>query len=100
MWLARHTPEKVMPLLQKVIEGAKEEFADAVANGGGIYGIGYCFGAKYILILAGERPGAIAWGQTVPKDLEQGTVKHAPLIKAGAIAHGKSINSKRRIGNC
>jgi dienelactone hydrolase len=60
MWLARHTPEKVLPLLHKVVEGAKEEFADAVSNGGGIYGVGYCFGAKYILILAGENSDPFA----------------------------------------
>ena len=34
-----------MPILQRFIAGAKEEFADAVANGGGIYAVGYCFGA-------------------------------------------------------
>lgn len=94
MWLARHTPEKVMPLLQKVIEGAKEEFADAAASGGGIYGVGYCFGAKYILILAGERPDTVAWGQAAPKDVEQGAVKHTPLIKAGAIAHGTDVTKE------
>lgn len=87
MWLARHTPEKVLPLLHKVVEGAKEDFADAVANGGGIYGVGYCFGAKYILILAGEHPDTVAWGQAAPTDVEQGTVKKAPVLKAAAIAH-------------
>lgn len=94
MWLARHTPEKVMPILHKVIGGAKEEFADAVANGGGIYGVGYCFGAKYILILAGEHPDTVAWGQEAPKDVEQGTVKKAPVIKAGAIAHGTMVTKE------
>lgn len=87
MWLARHTPEKVLPILHKVIEGAKEEFADAVANGGGIYGVGYCFGAKYILILAGEHPDPITAGEGAPKDEEQGVIKKEPLIRAGAIAH-------------
>jgi dienelactone hydrolase len=91
MWLARHTPEKVLPVLHKVIEGAKEEFADAVANGGGIYGVGYCFGAKYILILAGELPDTVAWGQAQPGDEEQGTVKKEPVLKAGAIAHGTMV---------
>ncbi|PBP17553.1 alpha/beta-Hydrolase [Diplocarpon rosae] len=33
MWLARQTPEKVLPIIHKVIEAAKDEFADAVANG-------------------------------------------------------------------
>lgn len=85
MWLARHTPEKVLPILEKVVEGAREEFADAVANGGGIYGVGYCFGAKYILILAGEQadPHAAAL-----KDEEQGAPqKKGPVLRAGAIAH-------------
>lgn len=87
MWLAYHTPEKVLPLLHKVIEAAKEEFADAIANGGGIYGIGYCFGARYIAILSGEHPDAVAWAQEAPKDEEQGVVKKEPVLKAGAIAH-------------
>jgi dienelactone hydrolase len=93
MWLARHTPEKVLPLLHKVIESAKEEFADAIANGGGIYGVGYCFGAKYVLILGGEHPDTVAWGQT-PKDEEQGVVKQEPLIKVGALAHGVDITKE------
>lgn len=85
MWLARHTPEKVMPILHRVIEGAKEEFADAVANGGGIYAVGYCFGAKYVLILGGEQLETVH----APTDEEQGLATRAPLIKAGAIAHGR-----------
>ena len=88
MWLARQTPEKVMPILQKVIEGAKEEFADAVANGGGIYAIGYCFGGKYVLLLGSDMPDTAAAGSQAPKDEEQGAAKPAPLIKAGALAHG------------
>jgi dienelactone hydrolase len=46
MWLARQTPEKVLPILHKVIDAARDEFADAVANGGGIYSVGYCFGGR------------------------------------------------------
>ncbi|KAF2734724.1 dienelactone hydrolase family protein-like protein [Polyplosphaeria fusca] len=87
MWLAYHTPEKVLPLLHKVIEAAKEEFADAIANGGGIYGVGYCFGARYILILAGEHSDTALWGQEQPKDEEQGGAKKEPLLKVGAVAH-------------
>jgi dienelactone hydrolase len=93
MWLARHTPETVLPLLHKVIEGAKEEYADAVANGGGIYGIGYCFGAKYILILAGENSDPFA-AQAQSKDEEQGAVKKEPILKAGAIAHGTMVTKE------
>ena len=55
MWLARHTGEKVIPILMRVIEAAKSEFADALAGGDGIYGVGYCFGAKYILHLGAEK---------------------------------------------
>ena len=94
MWLARQTPEKVLPVLQKVIEGAKEEFADAVANGGGIYAVGYCFGGKYVCLLAAEMPDSAAHGQAPPKDEEAGMVKAGPLIKAGALAHGTLITTE------
>jgi dienelactone hydrolase len=90
MWLARHTPEKVLPLLHKVIDAAKEEFADAVANGGGIYGVGYCFGAKYILLLGGEHADITAV-QSKQGDEEQGNTKNGPFIKAGAVAHGAQV---------
>ncbi|KAI4183894.1 MAG: hypothetical protein L6R41_005116 [Letrouitia leprolyta] len=93
MWLARHTPEKVLPLLHKVIEGVKDEFADAVANGDGIYAVGYCFGGKYVLLLGSELPDTVAKGQAT-KDEEQGVVKGGPQIKAGAIAHGTLITKE------
>ena len=90
MWLARQTPEKVMPILRKVIEGAKEEFADAIASGGGLYAVGYCFGAKYVLLL-----GADAAADAAPaKDEEQGLAKAEPIIKVGAIAHGTLIEPR------
>ena len=88
MWLARQTPEKVLPILQKVIEGAKEEFADAVANGGGMYAVGYCFGGKYVLLLAADDAFGTAANRP-PKDEEQAVTKEGPIIKAGALAHGK-----------
>lgn len=92
MWLARHTPEKVLPRLLRVIESAKEEFADAIANGGGIYAVGYCVGAKYVLLLAGEHAESTFWGQSEAGDTEeQGMVKQGPLIKAGAIAHAAQV---------
>lgn len=90
MWLARQTQEKVLPIINKVIEGAKEEFADAVANGGGIYAVGYCFGGKYVLLLGSELPDTVAKGQAT-KDEEQGMTNVEPQIKAGAIAHGTLI---------
>ena len=91
MWLARQTREKVLPVLLKVIEGAKEEFADAVANGGGIYAVGYCFGGKYVLLLGSELPDTVAHGQATD-DVEQGVVKTEPMIKAGALAHGELVS--------
>lgn len=88
MWLARQTPEKVLPIIKKIIEGAKEEFADAVANGDGVYAAGYCCGGKYLLLLASESSSNETAGQTA-KDEKQGVVNTGPLIKAGALAHGK-----------
>lgn len=90
MWLARHTAEKIMPILHRVIEAAKDEFADAIASGGGIYAVGYCFGGTYVLRLAGEHPDTVMQGQAV-KDEEEGVVKTGPLIKAGAMAHGTLV---------
>ena len=90
MWLARQTQEKVLPILRKVIEGAKEEFADAVANGGGVYAVGYCFGGKYVCLLGSVLPATVAHGQGL-KDEEQGMAKEEPVIRAGAFAHGMGI---------
>lgn len=92
MWLARHTPEKVLPILQKVISAVKEEFADAVAHGDGIYAVGYCFGAKYVLLLGSELHADVAAGQrSAETEAEEGMVKKGPQIKTGAIAHGTQI---------
>jgi len=93
MWLARQTPEKVLPIIHKVIDAAKDEFADAVANGGGIYSVGYCFGGRMTLLLAGEKPDPVLWGQQV-KDEEAGVVKKGPYIKAGAIAHATLVSKE------
>lgn len=90
MWLARHTPEKILPILSKVIEGAREEFADAIASGEGIYCVGYCLGAKYCLQLAGERAALFAGSQKLA-DEETGLVRNGPHIKAGAVAHGTLV---------
>ena len=107
MWLARHTPEKILPVIHKVLDGAKEEFADAVANGDGIYGVGYvscslhevhippidifkCTGGRIILLLASEKPNTVLWGQKQTNE-EVGIAKKGPLIKAGAIAHASLV---------
>ncbi|KAI9710493.1 MAG: hypothetical protein M1820_002629 [Bogoriella megaspora] len=93
MWLARHTPEKVLPILQDVLEKCKEEFADAVANGGGVYAVGYCFGAKYVLLLGSELKDTVAWGEK-PRDEEKGVKTKEPGIKVGALAHGTMITKE------
>jgi dienelactone hydrolase len=94
MWLARQTPEKVLPIIHKVIEASKDEFADSVANGGGIYSVGYCFGGRMTLLLAGEKPDTVAWGQAPAKDEEAGVVRKGPFIKAGAIAHATLVGKE------
>ncbi len=88
MWLARQTPEKVLPILHKVVKGAKEEFADAVAGGGGVYGVGYCFGGRYVCLLAGEA------SEHKSEDEGELVANNAPLIKAGALAHGTLISKE------
>nr|POE48043.1 hydrolase tropi [Quercus suber] len=91
MWLAYHTPEKVLPILTRVIASAKEEFGDAVANGEGIYAVGYCFGAKYALLL-GSAGTDSETTTTTASEAEQGLAKPTgPLIKVATIAHGTQI---------
>jgi dienelactone hydrolase len=97
MWLARHTEEKVMPILEKVIDAAKGEFADAVGNGGGIYAVGYCFGARYVLLLASQRVQTQQGGWTgvqKPTDEEAGQEANTrgPYIKAGSLAHATLVS--------
>jgi dienelactone hydrolase len=102
MWLARHTEEKVLPILHKVLHASKEEFADAVANGGGVYAVGYCFGGRYVLLLGSETPAA-ASAETAaetqqakpnPQATEPAVAAAAaePLIKAGALAHATLVS--------
>ncbi|GAP89553.2 putative dienelactone hydrolase [Rosellinia necatrix] len=100
MWLARHTEEKVLPILEKVIHASEGEFADAVGNGGGIYAVGYCFGGRYVLLLASERTASqTSWtGAQKQPDEEagegQGPTKRGPTIKAGAVAHATLVSSE------
>jgi dienelactone hydrolase len=116
MWLARHTEEKVMPLLHKVIEASRDEFADAISGGGGIYAVGYCFGGRYVLLLAGERPApssggslpspwGLVGGSSAPKPAEGGNDEEAnkpktvgPYIKAGALAHATLVSPGDFVG--
>lgn len=93
LWLARQTPEKVLPIIHGVLAQAKEEFADAVAHGGGVYAVGYCFGGKYVLTLAGERAASVMTGQEATgATAEDGMVKRGPEIKAGVCAHGTMVS--------
>lgn len=91
MWLARHTPEKVLPIIRGVLSQAREEFADAVAHGDGVYGVGYCFGGRYVLVLAGERAESITSGHNAQGKEEEGMSRKTPEIKAGVCAHGTLV---------
>jgi dienelactone hydrolase len=98
MWLARHTPEKVLPLLRKALAGIKEEFADAVSHGGGVHAVGYCFGAKYVLLLAAAETSSsdnenndAAKQAPSEEQLEEGHARSAPEITVAAIAHGTQV---------
>ncbi|KAK8143048.1 hypothetical protein G3M48_007813 [Beauveria asiatica] len=84
MWLARVTPDRVLPVLHKVLDAARDSYADAVKQGGGIYAVGYCVGARFVLLLGKqtEETGA---------DEESGPTTHGPYIKAGALAHAASV---------
>lgn len=84
MWLARVTDERVMPILHKVIDVAREQYADTVKQGDGIYAAGYCVGARFVLLLAKQT-------KTPEGDAESGGVKNGPFIKAGALAHAASV---------
>ncbi|KAF7532629.1 hypothetical protein G7Z17_g13612 [Cylindrodendrum hubeiense] len=84
MWLARVTEERVLPILHKVIDAAKEQYADAIKQGDGIYAVGYCVGARFVLLLAKKT-------QAAGEDEESGGVKTGPFIKAGALAHAASV---------
>lgn len=84
MWLARITADKVMPVLHKVIEAAREQYADAVRHGNGIYAVGYCVGARFVMLLAKETEKAGG-------DEESAKEKEGPYIKAGALAHAASV---------
>ncbi|OAA68119.1 dienelactone hydrolase family protein [Niveomyces insectorum RCEF 264] len=108
MWLARHTEAKVLPILRHVLEASRDEFADAVSSGDGVYAVGYCFGGRYVLLLAGDNldgtaapaPAVAAAGATntavVDEDVEAtaGTkpLGPGPWIKAGALAHATLVS--------
>ncbi|KAA8901952.1 Alpha/Beta hydrolase protein [Sphaerosporella brunnea] len=54
MWLARHTPENTMPIIDSVLKEVQEKYGDkSYTISLGTYVVGYCFGGKYALRLAG-----------------------------------------------
>jgi dienelactone hydrolase len=73
-----------------VVEACRDEFADAVAYGGGVYAVGYCFGARYVLLLAAERAAAAGKGEGDEEANRAAT--EAPVIKAGAMAHATMVS--------
>ncbi|ROT37718.1 dienelactone hydrolase [Sodiomyces alkalinus F11] len=93
MWLARQTEEKVLPILHKVIDGCRDEFADAIKHGDGIYAVGYCIGGRYVLLLGSDAQPTTP-GPERPADEEAGETKTGPLIKVGAVAHAASVTPK------
>ncbi|TGZ82660.1 alpha/beta-hydrolase [Ascodesmis nigricans] len=64
MWLARHTPENTDPIIDNVLTAVKETYEHKeYAPSLGTYVVGYCFGGKYALRLAGpqgEKHGVVA----------------------------------------
>jgi len=72
MWIARHTPENTMPIIEKVLKAVGEQYGDKqykVARG--IYVVGYCFGGKYALRLAArDDVKAVAMAHGTMVDLE------------------------------
>ncbi|OAA77170.1 Dienelactone hydrolase [Akanthomyces lecanii RCEF 1005] len=84
MWLARVTPDRVLPVLHRVLDAARDRYADAVRQGDGIYAVGYCVGARFVLLLGKQTTEAAA-------DEESGPTTRGPYIKAGALAHAASV---------
>ncbi|KAG0636559.1 Alpha/Beta hydrolase protein [Tuber brumale] len=83
MWLARHTPENTMPIIEKVLKAVKETYADKAYDGSmGVLAVGYCFGAKYVLRLAATddiAAGAVAHGLLISEEDIAGVKKPVTL---------------------
>ncbi|KAG6004027.1 hypothetical protein E4U54_000604 [Claviceps lovelessii] len=91
MWLARVTPDKVMPILHKVLEAAHEQYSDSIKCGGGIYCVGYCVGGRFVLLLAQESGEETTGDDSDEEDAQKVGAKKGPYIKAGALAHAASV---------
>lgn len=78
MWLARHTPESTEPIIRSVLSAVKESYgigeAPAYVESLGTYVVGYCYGGKYALRMAGR----------LAKELEEGGVTR---VAAVGVAH-------------
>jgi dienelactone hydrolase len=74
MWMARHTEQKVLPVVLSVIDGCRE-----------IYAVGYCIGGRHVLLLGSETP------EPSDADEEAAAVRRGPWIKVGALAHAASV---------
>ncbi|KAK9488518.1 dienelactone hydrolase [Lipomyces starkeyi] len=79
-WLGKHSVEVVEPIVEKVLGHIKEDFTPT-----SIGAVGYCFGAKYVVRLLGEKKidaGAIAHPSFVAEEeVEKVT---SPLIISAA----------------
>jgi dienelactone hydrolase len=96
MWLARHTPGSVLPRLMKVLSAVKDEFADAVQAGGGVYCVGVSVGGRHALLLASELGADVLEGQKEVSEeaagkVEEGMIRRGPAVKAAVILHGATI---------
>jgi dienelactone hydrolase len=96
MWLARHTPSSVLPRLSKVLSAVKDEFADAVQAGGGVYCVGVSVGGRHALLLASELGADVLEGQKEVSEeaagkVEEGMIRRGPAVKAAVILHGATI---------
>lgn len=102
MWLARHTPENTEPIIEKVLEAVKETYADkGYAASLGTYVVGYCFGGKYALRLAGPQgkkygvnAAAVAHATLITKEDFEGVEKPVIFACAGKL-HPKAPGNVR-----
>ncbi|CAD0052991.1 unnamed protein product, partial [Aureobasidium pullulans] len=74
----------------------KDEFADAVQAGGGVYCVGVSVGGRHALLLASELGADVFEGQKEVSEeaagkVEEGMVRRGPAVKAAVILHGATI---------
>lgn len=86
----------MLPRLNKVLTAVKDEFADAVQAGGGVYCVGVSVGGRFALLLASELGADVLEGQKEVSEeaagkVEEGMVRRGPAVKAAVILHGATI---------